>query len=519
MSCWLNSYYMATAAQNPTYLGAHLAWQAKTLPGKTGVVDPLRDPLNLFLAGCLSLLIICGTLAIRNDILDGFLLPVFACGVLIGPDMIAWLRGRLDTFDPLGILGAYGYFFFFLAPLLTVALDYHTGELPEPPDWLGWIGWMSVLNAFGLVIYLVSRNLIPARAPRTIWRVKATSFLGISSVVLPLTLAFQIYVFVKFGGILGFMTAFSNTEYDSFIGMGWQFLIAEMFPLFLGILFLVWKRDFLRQRSWWFLAGLVSVFFILKLLCGGLRGSRSNTIWGMFWLVGAIHLWVRRVPRRAIVAGLLFLAIFMYFYGFYKQAGMGVFDAIQDPGKLDTIKEKNGRTLTALLLGDMARSEIQSYLLYRLWAVGDYDYGYGTTYLEAFDIVIPKSIWPERPDGKVRKGTEALNGRDVYNARIFHASQVYGLAGEAMLNFSPIAAPLIFFVLAFVVAKSRGLMLADQDDARWLLVPILANGIVLLLSGDLDNLLMFFLGVGLGPLVLLRASSQIVPNRVSTGQP
>ena len=509
---------MTTAAQHPPYLDAQVAWPRPTLAAKPGLVDPVRDPLNLLLAGGVSLLVICGMLATHNDILHWFLLPVFGCGLLIGPDMMAWLRGKLDTFDPLGILGAYGYFFFFLAPLLTVVLDYHTGELPEPPNWMSWIGWMSVLNVFGLVVYLICRGMIVTSAPRTVWRPKATTFLGMSSVVLPVTLGFQIYVFVKFGGVLGFMTAFSDTQRDNFMGMGWEFLIAEMFPLFLGILFLVWQRDFLRQRSWWFLAGFIVAFFVIKLLCGGLRGSRSNTIWGMFWLVGAIHLWIRRVPRRAIVVGLIFLAIFMYFYGFYKQAGVDAFDAVNDPGKLETIKEKNGRTLTAVLLGDMARSEIQSYLLYRLWEVADYDYGYGTTYLEAFDVLVPKGIWPDRPDGKVRKGTEALNGRDVYNARIFHASQVYGLAGEAMLNFSPIAAPLAFFVLAFVVAKSRGLMLAHQDDVRWLLVPILTNGIVLLLSGDMDNLLMFFLGVGLGPLLLLRASSQIVPNTATREQ-
>jgi hypothetical protein len=502
---------MSTSVQSPPYLRNPFAPGANQVATSARLVDPARDPLNLFLAACISALIISAMVAVRNDMLDWYLFPVFVCGALIGPDMIGWLRGKIDMFDPLGILGAYGYFFFFLAPLLTVMWNYHTRELMEAPDWLGWIGWMSVLNAFGLVIYVVGRGIFAGQKPQAVWLVKPSSFLAVISFALPITLAFQIYVFAKFGGVLGFMTAFSTIETDTFAGMGWQFLIAEMFPMFVAILFLVWKRDFLRQRSWGFLVLLLFGFFAAKLLFGGLRGSRSNTIWGLFWLVGAIHLWVRRVPRLLIFGGIIFLAFFMYFYGFYKQAGVGAFEAIDDPSKLEVMKEKSGRTLDTVLLGDMARTEIQSYLLYRLWTVAEYDYGYGTTYLEAFDILIPRYLWPSRPDGKVRKGTEALNGRDVYNARTFRSSQVYGLTGEAMLNFSPIFAPLSFFVLAVVVAKSRSLMLADQNDMRWLLVPILANGIVLVLTGDLDNLLMFFLTVGLCPLVLLRASCRIVP--------
>ena len=502
---------MNAIIQRPQQLLNPFAPRASWASAPVCLVDPARDPANVLVAVCLSALIICGAVAIRNDVLHWFLLPVFLCGVLIGPDMVGWLRGQVDAFDPLGVLGAYGYFFFFIGPLLTVMWDYHTRELLEPPDWVGWVGWMSVINVFGLLVYLVARKLLPAIQPRTVWRVQPSLFFASISVALPVTFVFQVYVFAKFGGVLGFMTAYSSSETDKFAGMGWQCLIAELFPVFLGIFILVWKRDFLRARSWGFLVMLLVVFFAGKMLFGGLRGSRSNTVWGLFWIVGAIHLWVRPVPRKAIVAGVLFLAMFMYYYGFYKQEGIRAFEAIDDPDKLALMEQKSGRTLDTALLGDLARTEIQSYLLYRLTNVSDYDYGYGVTYLEAFDVVIPKSIWPDRPEGKVRKGTEALNGRDVYNARILRASQVYGLAGEAMLNAPPVFAPLSFFILALVIAKARNLMLAEDGDARWLLVPIVANGVVLVLTGDLDNMFMFFLTVGIGPLVLLRASCRVVP--------
>jgi len=505
---------MTTAVQSPAILSN---WRSSTRARQSARVvlaDPIRDPLNLLLAAGASVLIVCGMIALHNDMLDWYLLPVGLCGALIGPDMFAWLRGQIDTFDPLGILGAYGYFFFFIAPLLTVMWGYHSPELPMPPDWLSWIGWMSVLNVFGLLVYLIGRQMFVATPPKKKWILKQSAFFGVMSVALPLALAFQMYIFVSFGGVVGFMKAFSDATADAFTGMGWQFLIAEMFPVFLAIFLLVWKREFLRTRSWGFLALLVLGFFVLKLLFGGLRGSRSNTVWALFWLVGAIHLWIRRVPRRLIVVGLVFLSCFMYVYGFYKQDGTQALELLQNPGQLAAAEEKSGRTVDAALLGDMARTDIQSYLLYRLWSVGNYDYAYGATYLEAFDVLIPKWIWPNRPDGKVRAGTEALHGRSVYSAGIFQASQVYGLAGEAMLNFPPIFAPLAFLLLAFVVVKSRSLMLADPDDLRWLLVPILANAMTILPAADLDNQIMFFLTVAACPLILLRISSAVVSRQM-----
>jgi hypothetical protein len=496
---------MTAAVQSPRLI-APCQTRSLVFPSQPRAwADPIHDPLNLLVAALFSVLIICGLLAFHDEMLGWYLLPVFLCGTLIGPDMVAWVRGRLDLFDPLGILGTYGYFFFFLAPLLTVMWRYHTRELPEPPDWMGWIGWMSALNFFGLTVYLLGRGVFIVHKPRTVWTVKPSAFFAVMSVALPLAFVFQVNIFVRFGGVWGFMSAFSNIASETFRGMGWEFLIAEMFPVLLAILFMVWKRNLLQQRSWGFLISLIGFFFLLKLLFGGLRGSRSNTVWALFWLVGAIHLWVRRVPRQIIVTGLLFLTTFMYLYGFYKQEGVRAFDAIEDTSRLNTIEEKNGRTLDSALLGDMARSEVQSYLLYRLWAVGDYDYAYGRTYLEAFYVLIPKWIWPDRPDGKVRKGTEALHGRAVYDARMFHASQVYGLAGEAMLNFPPILAPLFFFVLAFVVSRCRTLMLAEQNDPRLLLAPLLANAMIILPAADLDNIIVWFLTVALGPLVVLRA--------------
>jgi hypothetical protein len=43
-----------------------------------------------------------------------FIGPVLVCGILIGIDFVDWLRGRMNLFDPVGILGVLGFHAFFL---------------------------------------------------------------------------------------------------------------------------------------------------------------------------------------------------------------------------------------------------------------------------------------------------------------------------------------------------------------------------------------------------------------------
>lgn len=466
--------------------------------------EPLSDSFNMILAACISFLVVCVFAAVYPEPFEWFLLPILLCGCLSGVDMVAYVRGQLDTFDPLGILGFFAYYFFFVAPLLTLLSGYHSKFLPLVSNFTDWIGWMALINASGLLLYMVSRRMFPVREPVTAWVVRAPSFFTAISVALPLTFALQMFVFVKFGGVSGFMEAFSDRQAAMFSGMGYIFLVAETFPVFLAIAFLVWKRDFLQRSPWAFLVALTLVYFVMKLLFGGLRGSRTITVFGLFWIVGAIHVWIRPVPRKFLVFAAGLVIVFMYLYGFYKDVGVGAFDAVHDVSKIDRLEDNSGRTIYAVLLGDLGRTEIQATLLSRVVTADDYQYSFGKTYLQAFAFMIPKSLWPDRPEGKVTAGTEALFGHGSYDPVFRRATYIYGLAGEAMLNFPPVFAPLAFVALAFIVSKLRSFMLADRRDLRLLLVPVFCYGSVLLLGSDLDNVLFASLSIAIAPLILIR---------------
>jgi hypothetical protein len=101
-----------------------------------------------------------------------FVIPIMVCGFLIGIDFVDWLRGRMDLFDPVGILGFLGFHTLFLAPLLHVSMDYWMSFITPPPDWREWLGKMGALNAGGLSVYAVVSRVWKAparpRLPR-IW--------------------------------------------------------------------------------------------------------------------------------------------------------------------------------------------------------------------------------------------------------------------------------------------------------------------------------------------------------------
>ncbi|MGH7348745.1 MAG: hypothetical protein ACREI6_01920 [Candidatus Rokuibacteriota bacterium] len=458
------------------------------------------------LVGSCILLGVC--LGSAERVIHWFTLPVLACGVLIGRDAVDWIRGRVDLFDPAGVVGLLGFHFFFLAPLLHVVLDHWMPYVDPPPDWRDWLGGMAAVNAAGLVTYQVGRSagqrLGSRRWSATAWRWDPRRGALVIGLALMVTAAAQALVYRLHGGLLGYVQA-SVAGDESFDGMGWVFMVSERFPIVAMLGFAVAARERERLRRWRVLAPVLVGVFLGQLLFGGLRGSRSMTVWTMFWAVGIVHVWVRPLSRRVLAVAGLALLVFMYGYGLYKGAGLEALQVWGTPTLARELEQETGRTIASAVLGDLGRSDVQAYLLFRMTEPGrDVAYAWGRTYLGGLSLLIPKTVWPSRPPTKEREGTEALYGRGTYEPGSVVASNVYGLAGESLLNFGPLA-PLAAFALfgigvGLVRAWYAGLPVADL---RWLLYPYVVNACIVGLVADSDNLVFFLLNAGLVPLVVV----------------
>lgn len=445
-----------------------------------------------------------------------FVLPTMLCGVIIGIDAIRWLRGQLDLFDPIGLGGLLGFHFFFLAPLLTVVLKnwWPSWFLNAPPDWRPWLGIVSILNIVGLSFYRIARSVVFPRGKspvksKTFWEIDRNRVAPVLIVALLGTAVLQLFTYIQYGGLSGYISAFED---QSFAGMGWLFMLSESFPIlfFIGYALMADTRP--GWRSWLGIFVAMVLFFILKMLFGGLRGSRSNTVWGLFWAVGIVQFWIRPLGRKMVLLGLAFLVAFLFVYGFYKNYGSDAWDAYQSAGSVSALEEESGRSWETVALGDLSRSYVQAFIVYRLkdeFGATWYQYRDGATYLSALMLPIPDLIPIPRPDNKTSAGADLMYGQGggYYNYR---SSWIYGLLGEAILNFGIFVAPLAFVLWGGAVGfTGKWLYTWEKSDARWLLLPFAINIAVIAVSSDLDNIVFVTIKNGFVPaMVIFLVSNQ-----------
>ena len=483
-------------------------------------------PDSLMMAVFICILIIFCFLQTSGQFLHWFVIPVALCGILMGIDAIDWFRGKCNIFDPVGILGLLGFHFFFIAPLLHVSLDFWMDEDIMPPsDWRIWIGGMAILNFLGLLVYRFVRNLVsqPAKnkSKQIIWKLVPQRFFPIVCFALMISAILQLMVYQKFGGIANYIESATRalTGGDNeFKGMGIVFLVSESFPILSMMAFAVYAQTRKRLQTNTVLIISLIIFLGLQLIFGGLRGSRSNIIWALFWAVGIIHFWLRQISKKQIAMGLVFLFLFMYIYGFFKTGGLEAINtALQGQEARATLEESSRRSWKSLALQDLGRSDVQAFLLYRITDPNsDYEYAWGRTYLPALTMFIPSVIMPEKPPDKMQEGTEAQFGRGTYHPQLWSSSKVYGLAGETMLNFGPYAVPFSFIVLGIIVGYVRRWLenWSMGNDHRLLLLPMLVNFCFIVLVGDTDNYVFFLLkNSSMAIFVIVLSCKKIVVNR------
>ena len=482
---------------------------ARRRSARVGMYADAATPLlSVLLAACVVLL----ALAVSPETMHWFLLPLFGCGVLLGLDVVDWCRGKVDLFDAKGMLGLLGFHFLVLAPILMIYWHYRMRYLPEQPDdYRDWLGWMAALNFVGLCFYRLIVDAPwkrkPAR-PAKRWVVRRQRFWVLWTAFVLASLMAEAGMLIRFGGISGYLASYSSWlagNGDDFAGAALLFAFAESLPMLCILAFAVWAH---RQKpGLGLVVGVFMAFLVVNFVIGGLRGSRSNVIWTTFWAAGIVHLYVRRIPRVAALLSIGLLFGFVSLYAAYKQHGASLFDDYSNSGEYTSLN-KDAEDLPTVLVGDFSRADVQANLLWRTFEKMPLQLALGDSYLGAAAMLIPRDLWPERPPTVVRWSTDAEYGNGAFASGVLRSTRVYGIAGEAMLNFGLLGIPLAFVALAFAVRAIRLFSLGlDRSDPRLMLVPFLVNTLFLLLLDDSDNVVFYLVKYGLIPVLLVTFSS------------
>lgn len=429
-----------------------------------------------------------GAVAVAPALRHWFLIPVTMCGILIVPDAVDWGRRRLDTFDPQAMLGLIGIHFFYVSPVLHVLLDHWVKYVDGPADWRNALGQMALLNVLGLMIYraAMAPGITPSRVPLPETDVARFCRLAAAFAVLgALCLAALV---VSMGGPASYATIMANDR-QQLVGLGPALLVSEIFPTAVLVLVLVRYRRLLRGRPIILFLLVVPTYVLMQMLIGGLGGSRSHTVWSVVIAVGLSHFLVKPVRRRTLGVLAIALIAFMYLYGLYKDVGTKAFQSISDGSTLSQLSSETGRDLPSVLLQDFGRADIQALVLERQ-REGTAPLQYGLTYIGDLAFLVPgHAVLGHAPD-KVQAGTDMLYGEDAYSWN-FRASQVYGLAGEAVLNFGPAGAVLAFLPLAMVMRASvafyRRCLAAPDAPGLKILAPSISLGAAFFVMRDMDS--------------------------------
>jgi hypothetical protein len=522
-----------------TAVGLRSVRGTRGAPGGAAVrplAPPLEGGAHVFRAFFASVAVVAVFVALEPDLYHWMVLPLVGCGTVIGADASRWLRGDLELFSPRGLSGAFGFHFFLLVPLLNVYWDEWPLYIPLPDDFRPWLGLMGFINLGSLLVYKLVLGRVayrgvagaeeagPSRRRRSsgrrrdavadttdgrsagaVWLLDPAKAALSFFVMLGVAVVAQGAVLVAVGGLGAYIDeADDNT--GVFDGSGWLLTVAESAPTLAVAAWVISLRG--RRPSTPVLGLVIGSFILFQFVFSGLRGSRGNVVYAVIVMLGIIHYWVRPVTRRAIAVGAVLGVLFMYGYGLYKSAGVEGAQSLRSFSEQSRVAEETGRTLPALFVGDLGRADIQAVLLHNRYDSNwvEPPMANGRTYLSGLATLVPGATIGLSTEGKIEYGTDWLYGYGRY-ASGFKASNIYGLAGEMMLNFGPGGIPIVFGLLGWAVrACERWSQRLHPDDARRPLVALLAVLCLLGVSSDLGNVgfaalkfgLLFILALYLG---------------------
>ncbi len=470
--------------------------------------------MDYALATVCVVLVVASCMAASAPCRHWFVVPVAICGVLTGSDVVAWLRQRVDTFDPKGIVGAIWFHGTFVAPLLHVSLEAHSRFFhSQVLDWPGWFGRMAMLTAAGLVLYKLSQSYFfhCSSSARTSRRLSDGTFALLLTLAIAICAVAAGVIFVKFGAL--------HKESDARLGgaatlihLSWLLMLGDALPMLVAVLVIRFLSMPDRSRSVATVGMLLIALLVFQFLMLGFRGSRSAIIFALFLVAALCHYRLRRIGITWVLVSVFSLGIGGYYYKFFKRFGTSGLAAVRSADEHWLLSRRSDITPLNAFLGDLSRAEIQTFELYRLLEHGDeYKLRWGRTYLSAVLTFIPRAVWPTKPTeeyGKVAAGTDLQHGEGTFLLGARDSSRVYGLAGEAMLNFGAAGVPVAYLVYGSLLGwYRRKLTTMHPDDDRFYLVPLFTLVACLGAFGDANNTIFYFLKTGTVLIAIVLLSS------------
>lgn len=382
---------------------------------------------------------------------------------------------------------------------ISLGFDYYPGYIDTDVDWYYSYFWLGLYTLPGLVFYCAIVCFLSFKNKLTIehnnkyfWR-EGSRVSIILVVTMFLSFVAQFYIYKTSGGILNYMSLYTNREEIDIGNLALLYMLADFFPTVLLFALIYFNKS--KKRNLLYASIMLVLLFLAKLYFGGLRGSRSNTIWYMLQVIIIIHVFLRQFKKKELVILFIFGAVFMSTYAVYKRYGVNSLD-------INNYSEVDNSLLRTLTL-DMSRTSMQAYLIHRE-AKQEQNYAMGVTYLGAINMIVPRFISNDRIHTKTFYGTEFMYGNGSFLEHQFRSSRIFGLIGEGILNFSAsgVFISIIIYGLFVVFISDLFCSSIKNKDFRMIIYPSILVFAFAITTSDSDNTVFYFLK-NIIPLLLL----------------
>lgn len=496
------------------------------------MIQPRISELSAWLLSLGATLVLAGWYVALDDALwHWFMLPVIACGVVIGKDVVDWFSGRFDVVHPRALIALLGYHLFFFVFILHVHWNYYYVSLPDQPaDYRPWFGALACLNLIGLILYRAVLATVGRRGEpiEHTYRLDLRRFVWLSLGVMAVAGLAQAYVYQRYGGITAFVAQLQVARSmgmggsDPFqgTGLGPLLVLAESFPTVMLLMIAAIARERPSWRRPMILVLTIGLYLVARVYFGGLRGQRTIYMFDFIWIGSLAHYWGLVVIRRrhVLYVGLCIVVVMNTLFWF-KHGGVDGLAAItSEEARTEVIGNRRDRSdpFRSIVLMDFGRANIQAQALYRFTRNPEYEYGHGITYLGAVFVPIPSSLVPfEEPPNVIKYRTELLYGQGSYQGEeegenAMRVPFIFGLGGEAMLNFGVIGLPLSFVLLALLIAwvDRYRRRIGTRGDVAWIPVALLNTLGFVVLIGDSHLIMRQLVWAGMIPFCILLVSSR-----------
>lgn len=450
-----------------------------------------------------------------NEFTGSYLILLSFCAAFASSDFIDALREKSDILAPRALVSIIMLNGVFIAPILHIFQDVNPSYVSLPESMAVAFKNIAVVHLLGLFLYFIALR-IPKKnktfkTPSHSEQFLKLKFISYSNAMLAaglFSLAVFVYYVLTLGGPVNWLNSQLNYR-ESTLGPGWLIAIAESFPTLFFISYILklhtknLSDDEKKKR-------LVIAFFLLIVVVfvtSGLRGSRANLVWPALTALLLIHILHFRVRMQLLVFLSIALLIFSSVYDIYKKTGTEGLITARESG-IQSVEEDANRSFgfTSLLTGDFARSAMQAIVLDR-WNEETFQPFAGRTYIGDALEFIPNAGTSEAFPNKRIASTEILYGERSSQTKHTLDSRIYGLQGEALMNFGPFGAIAVLIPFAFVVRRSETTFEKSKKTKTPSLAvysAILAPIIILLFLSDFDNVLYNFTSNALVPILAIQ---------------